>query len=110
MHSCAFGVLKWPKILYRRRSARPFVPIAISEEVVREKLAVQHFEKQDLRLFPKTWPGNEFYRFGVPERRDVAKVHRSGLESRSGSSRMEGRNREPHGPSRVLGDIQRVSL
>jgi hypothetical protein len=29
MHSCAFGVLRWQKILYRRRSAQPFVPIAI---------------------------------------------------------------------------------
>ena len=31
-------------------------------------LAVRNFEKQDLRLFPKTWPGDVFYRLGVPQR------------------------------------------
>ena len=50
------------------------------------------------------------YRFGVPGRQDVAQIHRSGLESRSGSSRMEVRSRGRHGPGRVLEDIQRLSL
>jgi hypothetical protein len=53
----AFDVLRWQKTLYRKRSAWLSIPIAISGEIVRAKLALRYLKKPNLRPECEVWYG-----------------------------------------------------